>query len=398
MKKILVLTFYFEPDLCAGSFRNTPLVEELSRQSHSKNIEIDVITTMPNRYSTFAKEAPREEKRGNVRIERIEIPTHQSGIADQALSYIRFYRNVKKIIKSRSYDLVYASSSRLFTAYLGAEIARKKKVPLYLDVRDIFVDTIQDVVKNKIVTASLHPALKVIERSAFKNASHINLISPGFGPYFEKYDRAEKTFFTHGIDPLFLNLNQTDTQGKQNTSRPVNIIYAGNIGDGQGLDKIIPPVASRLEGKVKFTIVGDGGKRKALEKVIQEMKIKNVVLKKPVSREELTQLYKNSDYLFIHLNDYDAFKKVLPSKIFELGAIGKPLIAGVNGYARTFIEKHLPDAILFDSGDSGEFVRKLNQHLSEADTSDKPDRSSFIQTFDRDRINREMANSILSYL
>ena len=35
--KILFLTFYFEPDLCAGSFRNTPLFRELLRQMNEKD-------------------------------------------------------------------------------------------------------------------------------------------------------------------------------------------------------------------------------------------------------------------------------------------------------------------------------------------------------------------------
>ena len=38
----------------------------------------------------------------------------------------------------------------------------------------------------------------------------------------------------------------------------------------------------------------------------------------PVSRDELRIFYDQSDFLFLHLNDYQAFRKVLPSKIFEL--------------------------------------------------------------------------------
>ena len=68
MKKILYLTFYFEPDLCAGSFRNSPLVKELADQVQGL-AEIDVITTLPNRYSTFDVDAPQYEERGNYTIQ-----------------------------------------------------------------------------------------------------------------------------------------------------------------------------------------------------------------------------------------------------------------------------------------------------------------------------------------
>ncbi|MCC5931467.1 MAG: glycosyltransferase family 4 protein [Cyclobacteriaceae bacterium] len=397
MKKILFLTFYYEPDLCAGSFRNTPLVKELSRQSDSSDIQIDVITTKPNRYSSFSKDAPSEERNGNVRIERIDIPHHKSGITDQVFSFVKFYSRVKRRVNSRSYDLVYASSSRLFTAYLGSSIAKKKKIPLYLDIRDIFVDTIQDVVKNKAIVIPMKPFLKVVEKSTFTIATHINLISPGFEDYFKKYTSSQKTFYTHGIDSLFKEINQT-TEQEKNSTDSVKILYAGNIGEGQGLHKIIPDVASALEDRVEFTIIGDGGRREIFEKELKNRNIKNVKLKKPVPRQQLVEEYKNSDYLFIHLNDYEAFKKVLPSKIFELGAVGKPLIAGVNGYARDFIIENLPDTILFHPGDSEELVQKFSSRLENLNKFKKPERTNFIQKFDREQINRKMAKSILNYL
>jgi hypothetical protein len=46
MKRIVYLTFYFEPDLCAGSFRNTPLVIKLAKQACGKGIVVDVYTTL----------------------------------------------------------------------------------------------------------------------------------------------------------------------------------------------------------------------------------------------------------------------------------------------------------------------------------------------------------------
>ena len=68
MKRILYISFYFEPDLCAGSFRNSPLALELAKQASEKDIIVDVYTTLPNRYSTFEQSAPEFEEIGNLRI------------------------------------------------------------------------------------------------------------------------------------------------------------------------------------------------------------------------------------------------------------------------------------------------------------------------------------------
>ena len=146
--RILFLTFYFEPDLCAGSFRNTPLFRELLQQA-GVNGWIHVITTQPNRYNSFHVEGQAEVIKGNYRINRIRIPEHKSGFIDQAKSFRVYYKEALRLTRKERYDLVYASSSRLFTAFLGRRIAGRQGIPLYLDIRDIFVDTIKDVFRGR---------------------------------------------------------------------------------------------------------------------------------------------------------------------------------------------------------------------------------------------------------
>lgn len=46
--KTLVLSFNFQPDLCAGSFRSTALVKALQAKITSTD-SIEVLTTTPNK-------------------------------------------------------------------------------------------------------------------------------------------------------------------------------------------------------------------------------------------------------------------------------------------------------------------------------------------------------------
>lgn len=389
MKKILYLSFYFEPDLCAGSFRNSPLAQELASQTKDE-AEVHVITTLPNRYSSFSTEALKNEHSGNLIIHRIALPPHKSGFKDQIAAFKHYYDAVKKIVKNQKYDLVFASSSRLFTAYLGHQIAKKNKSPLYLDIRDIFTDTLNDVISNKPVKTVLLPILKWIERKTFGSANHINLISAGFQSYFQQYRFPSYSFFTNGIDPEFLS---TLGDIKKEKGNPVVITYAGNIGEGQGLHKIIPASAKELGSGYLFRVIGDGGAKKILQSEIDVLGLQNVSIEKPVKRADLLAIYEQSDYLFMHLNDYTAFEKVLPSKVFELGAYPRPIIAGVNGYAREFIQKNLPDALLIHPADYRAFVSAIRQHHFEIIC-----RTDFVEKFRRSKINSEMAKSIKEYL
>lgn len=395
-KRILFLTFYFEPDLCAGSFRNSPLAYELAKQAEDKNIDIDVITTFPNRYASFETNAEAVQEAGNLRIERVEVPQHKSGFSDQIRSFLTYYNQVRKIIEGRKYEMVYASSSRLFTAWLGSEIARKRNIPLYLDIRDIFLDTIQDVLRSRVLKKGIYLPLKWVEKRTFGKADHINLISEGFKPYFENYNRSGRSFFTHGIDDLFLenhfNGNDQPLKGKNK----LRVLYAGNIGEGQGLHKIIPDAASKLGDRFEFKIIGDGGTKNLLAGRLAQLGSENVMLEPPVNREQLIREYMDADVLLIHLNDYDAFKKVLPSKIFELGATGKPLIAGISGYSREFMKQYLPDTTFFEPGNRQSFIHALKKLDQEG--VQNPDRDVFISKFKRNNVNSRMAKSIFEIL
>ena len=253
--KILHLTFYFEPDLCAGSFRNTPLFKELKDQIGSDGF-VHVVTTQPNRYSTYKTKAEVVESGKNYKIDRVKIPTHKSGLFDQAISFCVFFYNVIKLVRKEKYDIVLASSSRLFTAFLGRLIAKKNNAYLYLDIRDIFVDTLSDIFsKKRIIQIPAVAFLKLVESYTFANANHINLVSGGFKAYFSKYTRPSFSFYTNGIDEEFLNKNTTKSKERSDV---YTITYAGNIGSGQGLEKVIPQAAKLLGNNYHFRIIGDG--------------------------------------------------------------------------------------------------------------------------------------------
>ena len=386
--KILFLTYYFEPDLCAGSFRNTSLFKELLNQL-TDNDFVHVITTQPHRYKSFQAEGKEIETGTNFRIDRIKIPLHKSGFSEQIKSFYVFYRETLELVKKQDYDLVYAPSSRLFTAFLGRRIAAHKSLPLYLDIRDIFVDTMKDLFKNKkYLQYPFELFFKRREHYTFSKAKHINLVSEGFRNYFEKYRFPSYSYYTNGIDDLFLNRSW---EGKINENRERKVVlYAGNIGQGQGLEKIIPQAAQLLADTFVFKIVGDGGTKALLKSELQEFGVTNVELCDPVSRDRLMEYYQEADYLFLHLNDYDAFKKVLPSKIFEYAVFNKPIIAGVSGYAQQFIRENVEDCILFYPTDVRAMVEQLKVYKQH-----DIDRSDFIQKFSRRNIMRKMAEDII---
>jgi len=389
--RVLVLSFYYQPDLSAGSFRAKSIVDELVNIL-PENSHIDVITTMPNRYSTFEDNAKEFEVSGIVSITRVKLSSHKGGMLDQSKAYLRYYNATRAYVKEKQYDIVYATSGRLFTAFLGSRIATKKKIPLYIDIRDILLDTLKDVLSRKIFII-LRPVLSQVERYTFTKATKVNLVSEGFSTYFnKKYPDKDYDYFTNGIDEEFIEQTKIlSMQEDDNKSKLKLILYAGNIGEGQGLHKIIPKLALRLKQSHRFAIIGDGGRLGLLKNELTERKIKNVELITPVKREKLIDLYNQADILFLHLNDYAAFERVLPSKLFEYGATGKPVLAGVAGYSAKFIADNISNSAVFSPCDDEAAVKSINELVL-----GHSDRSNFIDKFRRNGIMKKMAASIVS--
>ena len=176
------MTFYYEPDLSAGSFRATAFVDALSSMAPAGS-QIDVITTQPNRYRSFAAVAEGVERRPGVSIFRVKLPKHNSGVRDQSIAFGTFARAALSLIEGNEYDVVFATSGRLMTAALGAFIARRKHATLYLDIRDIFVDTISDLLLSKLSWIA-KPGFSALERWTIGRAARVNLVSRGFEKYF----------------------------------------------------------------------------------------------------------------------------------------------------------------------------------------------------------------------
>lgn len=389
--KVLILSFYYYPDLCAGSFRATSLVEKL-KDVFPESTEFHILTTMPNRYKTYKQSAPVEELVDNILIKRTPLPSHKSGFLDQAFSFSKYAHQVLSFSHSQDYDAVFSTSSRLMTGFLGAIISRYKNIPLYLDIRDLFVDTLSDVFSPK-KNFLLAPILKRIEKFSFGQAKKVNIVSEGFKNYFDDhFPGIPLNTISNGIDNTFLEHPEGEFNEIPSSHGKKKVLYAGNIGEGQGLHKIIPRLSKKLENTHHFFIVGDGGRRLALEKEIEALDLKNVTLLPPVHRDILKSYYSQADILFLHLNSYNAFEKVLPSKIFEYSVYSKPIWAGVSGFSAEFLRREVNGSFVFSPCNVDEAEAQVIEMESDIGT-----RAKFIEKYSRSNLMEELSLDFLNF-
>jgi len=388
--KIIFFSYYYIPDFCAGSFRAKGLIDALLKK-HSVS-SILLITTQPNRYGQTENRS-KVSVSGKLTVVRIKVPEHNNVFYRQVFSYMVYlYNSLRLIISIKfSVDNILSTSSRTGTSFIGFLTAKMTGKTHFADIRDIFSDNLSSVLKENIVSKIFTKLLSRVESTIVKNARWVNFVSPGFLQFYPRVNAKKINVFTNGIDSVFIdaagNIPTAVKKGRK------NIVYAGNIGFGQGLEKIIPPIAEKFQNEFNFIVVGDGSSKKLLTTEISG-KLNNVSLLAPMPRENLVELYKSADIFFFHLADIPAFRNVIPSKVFEYSVFNKPILAGISGVSRQFCEEHIPGTFIFSPENVAQAINQVEK-IKLLEASDFQ-RQSFITEFSRKNIMNKMVESIIS--
>jgi glycosyltransferase involved in cell wall biosynthesis len=108
-----------------------------------------------------------------------------------------------------------------------------------------------------------------------------------------------------------------------------------------GLDVVLRAACTLREASrddIRFLLVGDGAMRRRLEEESRRAGLENLIIfTGRLPKQEMPQVLANSDACLIHLRGCELFETVIPSKIFEILAMGRPMIMGVGGEARDIV-------------------------------------------------------------
>ena len=392
--KFLLLSYYFTPDFCAGSFRCQSLADSFNNNGIVDSVTI--LTTSPQRYGHMDNVSNRE-KIGKVNIIRFNTPEHKNKFYRQVIAYSFFaFKAIKYSLKhSKDYNYILSTSSRLGTAFAGFIISRFSKKPHFLDLRDVFSDNLSSLkFSNNIFGKIIIKIIKKIEILVTKNANWINIVSSGFLKYKHIQDsNVQINIFTNGIDKVFIDNRKNKTYGILNPKLPLQFVYAGNMGLGQSLEKTVIPMARHFGDKILFQLIGDGSSIHKIKNIIIDEKLTNIQLIPPVKRTSLMSYYNNADVLFLQLNDIPAFENVLPSKIFDYGSFDKPILAGVNGTSKFFLEEHMPYSYIYEPNNYHQAIKLVDKILIDRI---KINNDVFVEKFSREKIMNKFVKSIIS--
>ena len=346
--RILFFSHYFPPEVNAPASRTHAHTVRWAQEGH----DVTVITCAPNCpdgvvYPGYRNGLlPQVEMVDGVRVVRVwTYVAANAGTARRIVNFLSYMISAAAAaLFRRRPDIIVATSPQFFCGWAGVLASWMRWRPLVLEIRDIWPESIAAV--GAMRKGLVLRALEFLEVRMYRAARHIVTVGEGYREQIlAKAPEAESrtTVITNGVDTLFQEaaspdlalLRQYGLEGKFIVS------YVGTIGMAHGLEVTIA-AARRLkdEGRtdVAFLIVGDGARRAELEELARAEGVSDlVVFAGRMPRERIPGVLAASDACLIHLRKSSLFEKVIPSKIFETMALGRPMIMGVEGESREIV-------------------------------------------------------------
>ena len=127
---------------------------------------------------------------------------------------------------------------------------------------------------------------------------------------------------------------------KLNLKNKFVVGYYGTHGISHALDFIIESNHKMSDNEFHFLFVGDGAEKNSLLQLSKKYKLENITFIDTVGEESLLDYISICNIGLVNLKKNDAFVKVIPSKLFNLASMKKPILLGVDGEARKILEQY----------------------------------------------------------
>jgi glycosyltransferase involved in cell wall biosynthesis len=344
--RILYVSQYFPPEPGAPAARVSELAREWAQAGHS----VTVLTGMPNHPTGVIHDGYRrrvfiEEDYHGVRVVRTWIyAAANRGRVRRSVGYASFAASAVAFgqLFTRRSDVIVATSPQFLCAVAGHLIATLRRTPFVFEVRDLWPES--------IVAVGALPGdhwlvrgLERVEAHLYRAAEKIVVVTDSF----------RERLVQRGIDPHKIavvkngvDLNrftprsrETDLRARLAYGARFVVSYAGTLGMAHALDGVLDVAKSlRDRDDIRFLFVGDGAERERLETRAKTEQLSNVTFLGALPRDAMNEVYATSDVCLVPLRKTALFQTVIPSKIFEILAMSRPLVLSVDGEARSIVE------------------------------------------------------------
>ena len=397
--KILFVTHYFPPEVNAPANRTHEHCRRWVQDGH----DVTVITGVPNHprgkiFDGFENRWLQEANVDGIRVIRTWMYlAPNSGFSKRIANYILFALSaVLASFHAGKPDLVIATSPQFFAGVAGAIIAKLKRRPFVLEIRDLWPKSVVEL--GQLREGPILSALEALEGWLYRSANGVVVNARTFQDHIASRGVASDhiEIIYNGIDPSQFHPQPKNIEllKRHGLAGHFTVAYVGTLGLAHGLTLLID-VAERLKtrSELRFVLIGDGTDREKLEADIVQRGLENVQLLGLQPRDTMPDWIASLDLLLVLLRDLPVFETVIPSKIFEFLAQERPVILAARGEIRRMMDE-AQAALVIDPEAQDQLVSAIEEvmdHPAEAAKRAIAGRRWVEQGFVRDDLARKMA-------
>ena len=362
--KILFLTDNFPPEVNAPATRTY----EHCLEWVSKGVEVTVLTCNPNfphgkLYRGYKNKFYQVEYIDGIKIIRVwTYMTANQGFFKRIIDYLSYAFMAFIVGLFQKFDIIIATSPQFFTTWTGWTLSKCKRKPWIFELRDIWPESLRTV--GAIKHEKLINFLEKIELGLYRSSNKVIAVTDAFKTnLISRNINANKiSVITNGSNNELFGIRPKNKEliHKLQLEGKFIVGYIGTHGMAHSLAFIIQSIQKIKDPTIHFLFIGDGAIKKEIVELSDNLKLKNITFLDPVSKDDVPLYLSICDISLAPLKSNDNFKTVIPSKIFEAAAMGKPTLLGVQGQAQEILEKYNA-GVCFIPENEDDFILKLQK-------------------------------------
>lgn len=335
MNDILIISNYYPPEKGAAANR----IEQLALKLHQNNYKVTVLCPLGNYpkgelFPEYKGKFSVTEKLQNITVKRLWIyPSVSKNIFKRTLSVLSFASVLFfYLVFKKTPQKIVVQSPPLLLSFVSVFVLSLLRKKIILNVSDLWPLAAIELKALKKESFS-HKVSLFFERFIYKNATlifgqsneiiaHIHSIFP------EKECHLYRNFPDHQIGTMDLVANANE---------PIKLFYAGLLGVAQGVFEMCQKI--ELQNlNIELHIFGDGAEKTQIEALIRNNPAKKIFFHGMLERNMLHEKLKTFDIAIIPLKT--RIYGSVPSKIFEYGALGFPVLYFGGGEGETIVAEN----------------------------------------------------------
>lgn len=345
---VWVVNHYAIPPVYGGLNRHFYFSKELKK----KNIKTRIFTSskIHNTEINLIKDSKLNKviEFDEVEYTFIKTSDYSGNGFKRLLSFLQFPINVYKSMiayKHKEFpDIIYASSPELFATWCAVKFAKKYRVPIIVEIRDLWPESIVSFTRfthNNVIIKVLYK----LERWIYENADRIIFTFEGGKDYIKekkwdvenggKISLNKVRYLNNGVDlELFdKNVEKYKIEDDELERKDVfKVVYTGSIRRANSLNLLIDAVKilKDTNHKVSIILYGDGTEKESLIEECEKHKLTNVHFRNRVDKKYVPSILKRADaVIFVgETGEIDKYGLSL-NKLFDYMASGKPVISNI---------------------------------------------------------------------